>query len=236
MRVGAAVVARLSSRRLPGKVLNESAGRPLIGWVLARLERAPGLDAIALATSDEPDDEPLRAWGREAGLRVCTGPLEDVLGRLVIAAEQLELDAIARVNGDSPWIDPELIGEAVARIREGGHDLVSNVVERRWPYGVAAEVATLGALRRLHAVTDAEERSHGTSGFYARSEDFSILGLRPARDLGSDLRLTVDTEQDLVRFERMLQDLGTGAERASLEQVTCSARRVESISEGEYRS
>jgi spore coat polysaccharide biosynthesis protein SpsF (cytidylyltransferase family) len=231
MRVGAVVLGRLGSTRLPGKVLTEVAGRPLLGWVLARLERVEGLDATVVATSEAPGDNPIARWCAANGVACFRGSLEDVAGRVVAAAEAHGLDAVARVNADSPWLDPELLSEAIARLRAGGADIVTNVFERTWPYGISAEVMTVDALRRARALSgDPAEAEHVTRPIYARPESFSILNLRysgAAADNRGVVRLTVDTREDLRRFEQLVAALGERAERATTRELLATLRRLE---------
>ena len=105
MRLGAIVQARMSSRRLPGKVLARLDGQPILQWVLERLARCPSLAENAVATSDEPDDDAIEAFCRDAGTRCVRGPLEHVAERFRQAARAMKLDAFVRVCADSPLID-----------------------------------------------------------------------------------------------------------------------------------
>lgn len=231
MRVGAVVLGRLSSTRLPGKVLTEVGGRTLLGWVLARLARVEGLDATVVATSDRPGDDPIERWCEANGVACFRGSLDDVAGRVIAAAEAHGLDAVARVNADSPWLDPRLLSDAIARLRAGGADIVTNVWERTWPYGISAEVMTVEALRRARSLSgDPEEAEHVTRLIYARPESFSILNLRfggtPVDNRGV-ARLTVDTEEDLRRFERLVAALGDRADSAGTDELLATLRRIE---------
>src|SRR6185437_2547862 len=113
MRIGGVIQARTSSRRLPGKVMRPLRGRPMIAWLFERLRHAAGLDGIVLATSTAPDDDALAAFAAAEGIPCHRGALEDVGGRLLKAAKAAGFDALVRVNGDSPLIDPALVAEGV---------------------------------------------------------------------------------------------------------------------------
>jgi spore coat polysaccharide biosynthesis protein SpsF (cytidylyltransferase family) len=118
----------------------------------------------------------------------------------------------------------------VALIREGRHDVVTNLVGRSWPYGISAEVMTVEALRRAHGLSsDPKEREHVTRLFYARPERFSILNLRSDLDpeSSSGLRFTVDTEQDLQRCERLAAALGARVPIAGTHELIATSPRVE---------
>ncbi len=236
MRAGAVVLGRLSSARLPGKVLRQAGGRPLLGWVLTRLERVEGLDATVVATSAEPADDPLENWCEANGVTCFRGDLDDVAGRALACAAEHGLDAVARVNADSPWLDPDLLTRAVALTREGGYDLVTNVLERTWPYGISAEVVTVAALRRARENTDdPSESEHVTKLLYARPGEFSIHNIASDLDPGDVAAaggFTVDTEADLRRFERLVAALGERAATAGTHELLATARRLEGSERG----
>ena len=228
MRVGAVVLGRLSSARLPGKVLREVAGRPLAAYVLARLERVDGIDGVVFATSDDPGDDAIEEWGSAAGVDVFRGPLQDVRGRVIACAEEHGLDAVARVNADSPWIDPELLSRAVVLARDGAHDLVTNVLERTYPYGVSAEVATVDALRRAAALDSGPEGAeHVTKTIYTHPDAFSILNLRAVPAVAPELRLTVDTPADLERFEALIERFGSRTAEVTMEELIAATAKLD---------
>jgi spore coat polysaccharide biosynthesis protein SpsF len=206
-RVGALVQARLSSTRLPGKVLRPLAGRPLIDWLLERLGHAGGLDVVGVATSDDASDDALAAHLQEAGVPCARGPLDDVAARMVEAAQELGLDAFARVNADSPLLDPALVTRAVAAWRAGGSDLVTNVHPvRTCPKGQSVEVVRVDALRRALPAFDADEREHVTLGLYRRPGGLTIESLTcepPTRDVA----LTVDDAADAEALSGVLERL-----------------------------
>lgn len=232
LRVGGVVLARATSARLPGKVLRDVHGRPLLDYVLSRLRRTEGLDAMVIATSRETADDPVAAWGARCGLDVHRGSLDDVLGRTLDAARLARLDAVARVNGDSPWLDPGLLGEAVRRFRAEEPDLVTNVLRRAWPHGVAAEVVRSDTLATIHADAGPDEREHVTRRLYRAPQGFHILELEPppADTRRPDVCLAVDLERDLRRFERMVGILGPRVTEATTAEVIAAAMDVDRTS------
>src|SRR5262245_53599415 len=131
MANGAVVQARMSSSRLPGKVLLPLADRPMLGWVLESLRHAEGLDRIVVATSTESEDDAVAAWCVEEGVECFRGSLDDVAGRLLAAGEAHALEAIARVNGDSPLLDRRLVAQGCTQFSASGADVVTNVHPRR---------------------------------------------------------------------------------------------------------
>lgn len=219
------MLARMSSSRLPGKVLREVAGRSLLEHVLERVRRARELDYVVLATSSELSDDPLAAAAERAGAPVFRGDLSDVTGRVLACAREFGLDAVARVNGDSPWVDPTLLDRGVALMRESGVDLVTNVQERTFPYGVAVEVVRTAALERVCSeASDPAHFEHVTRLMYDNPECFEIVNLRSDDPGLAELRLTVDTLDDLQRFEELCQLFGDEAATVTTSQVAVAAR------------
>jgi spore coat polysaccharide biosynthesis protein SpsF len=197
--IGVAVQARMSSTRLPAKVLLPVAGRPLLGYVLERVALAG--ETVVVATSDQPDDDPVAQFASDAGVQVFRGSLPDVAGRFNALADSFGLDALVRVSGDSPLIDPALVDEAISLFGAGEVDLVTNVFPRSFPVGQSVEVLSRAALDRVLAATDdPSDREHVTRYVYAHHKDFRIQNFAHERDV-SDVRHVVDTEEDLRRVE-----------------------------------
>lgn len=191
----------MASSRLPGKVLMPLAGRPALEWLLERLEHAEGLDALVVATSDDPADDPVAAYCEARGTACHRGSLEDVAQRLLDAASAESLDAFARISGDSPLLDQRLVDQAVRLMRAGNHDLVTNVRPRSFPPGQSVEVIRTAALARA---VRPEEREHVTGALYDGGFDVHRFEAERPR---TDVRYTLDTPEDAARLERILLDM-----------------------------
>lgn len=209
LRVGAVVQARMASERLPGKVLTPLAGRPMLAWLLERLEQAQTLDVVVVATSREADDDPVAEFAHANGVPCHRGSLEDVAGRVIGAAREHDLDVVVRVNGDSPLLDQRLIDRGVELLRGSGAELVSNVRPRTFPPGQSVEVVRTEALERAHArdSTD-EDREHVTGPLY--NGEFKVVRFEadPPRTTPA---FTVDTPADLARIEKILSGMSRPA-------------------------
>jgi spore coat polysaccharide biosynthesis protein SpsF len=207
VRVIGVIQARISSRRLPGKILLELLGRPSLDYLVEALRHARGLDALVLGTSTEPGDDATAAFAASRGLPCYRGSLDDVALRLLRAGEMHGADAIARINGDSPLLDPRVVDEAVELFRSGGADVVTNVRPRSFPKGQSVEVIALEALRRAVArMTTSHEREHVTPHFYARPDEYRIRSFVTA-DARPDVQLCIDDAADLDRCAAILQAL-----------------------------
>ena len=189
----------MTSTRLPGKVVADIAGRPALRLELERLGRARELDEIAIVTSDEPSDDLLAGLADAIGVRVVRGPLADVLERYRLAGDMLGAQAIVRVTGDCPLIDPAVVDLVVGRWRAGAADYVANVIApRTYPVGMDTEVVSWPALRAAAAeATEPYDREHVTPFVRDRPERFPAerIDLDPP---SGDLRLTLDTPEDLA--------------------------------------
>lgn len=211
MRIVGIIQARSSSVRLPGKMLRPLQGRPMIDWVVEAVRRAEapgGLDAVAVATSDEASDDALAARAATLGVAVQRGPLDDVARRMLDAAESLRCDAFVRISGDSPLLDSALIVRAVQLFRGGGYDLVSNVVVRSFPKGQSIEVIARAAMRAaLAQMSTPDEHEHVTTYFYKHRDRFKI-GSFTAETPMPTLQMSVDTPEDFARCAAVIAACG----------------------------
>ncbi len=200
----AVLQARMSSSRLPGKVLRPLLGQPMILRQIERLRRCRRLDRIVVATGDHPSDDILAETLAGAGLDLVRGPLEDVLGRFLKVIETLGLTGdMVRLTADCPLADPDVIDACIDLRREGGFDYASNGQVRTWPRGLDVEAFTVEALQRAgaEAVSD-YDREHVTPWLYRPGSPFRRGDLVQARD-DSALRWTVDLPEDFAFVERV---------------------------------
>lgn len=199
--------ARMSSTRLPGKVLAPILGRPLILLAIERIERAASLDGLVLATSLDRSDDELAQVAEDAGVVVRRGSLNDVLGRYLMVADEMKPDHVVRLTGDNALTDPSVIDRVVSRHVESHADYTSNTVERTFPRGLDVEVASAASLREVGRVAgSASEREHVTLGIYKRPETFRVEQVRQDPDL-SELRWTVDLPADLEFARSVYEEL-----------------------------
>lgn len=219
-RVVAVVQARMSSSRMPGKVLENLGGVPVLQRVVDRLQRCEQVDAVVVATSDAASDDPVAA---AATVPVVRGPLEDVLERYRLAVAEHPCDAVVRITADCPLIDPAVVDEVVRRWRQGTEAYVANVIEpRTFPKGMDVELIGAGALADAAAeATSAYDREHVTPFIRDRPERFPQAAVTRRPPLGH-LRMTLDTPEDL----RSLRDLVSRAgPDAGLEELVDALQR-----------
>lgn len=196
--------ARMSSTRLPGKVMKLLAGRPMVERQIERLRRCSTLDRLIVATSDDASDDPLAAHLTQIGVDVFRGSLHDVLARYVGATRAFRVAGkVVRLTADCPLADPELIDACVRLQDRLGADYVTNGQRRSYPRGLDVEVFNLQALLTAgREATDPYDREHVTPFLYRNPQRFSQGELVQDRD-DSALRWTVDTPEDFAFVEQV---------------------------------
>ena len=202
MNIGAIVLCRMDSQRLPGKPLRAVAGKPLLWYVLARCRQVAELsDSLVIATSSRPVDDPIVRYGEEHGIPVFRGSADNVAERVLRCAERFELEAFFRVNGDSPFVEPSLLVQACDLARCETYDFVTNLAPRSFPYGVSAElVATRVYNIAVRAMTSSDHREHVTKYLYDNLEQYRHFNIAHDGDDLSSICMTVDTPSDLQVF------------------------------------
>jgi spore coat polysaccharide biosynthesis protein SpsF len=220
MTVAAIVQARTSSTRLSNKVLRTVNAKPLVEYVLERLERARSIDVVVVATSDDASDDALASFCEAARVDCHRGSLNDVAGRILGAARSRDIDVFVRISADSPLLDQTLVDRAVALLEQTGCDLATNVYPTRtFPHGQSVEAVRTAAFERACALaTEAAELEHVTQVFYRRADDFAISSFTHDPDLG-DLQLAVDTESDLAAFSAIVAAMGRPHWEYGLDEV-----------------
>lgn len=195
--VVAILQARTSSQRLPGKVLCDVLGRPMIERQIERVRRAKAVDSLIVATTIDPSDDPLAELCGRIGVACYRGEMDDVLSRFIGAARYAEGDWLVRLTGDCPLSDPTVIDRIVEEACASDSDYVSNALVPTFPDGLDVEVIRRSALERANVEARlASEREHVTPYIYKHPEIFRISEVRHTDDL-SNRRWTVDEAQDL---------------------------------------
>lgn len=208
MNVVAILQARMGSSRLPGKVLLDLAGEPMLVRGMNRLSRAETLDEVVVATTVEPADDAIAEICQERDEPYFRGSEEDVLDRYYRASKRHQTDVVVRVTSDCPLIDPEVVDRVVSEFLECQPkvDYASNTAPRRtFPRGLDTEVMRFDALER--AWRDDENpawREHVTPYIRCHPELFRTYGVLNDEDL-SHMRWTVDTPEDLAFLRRIFE-------------------------------
>jgi spore coat polysaccharide biosynthesis protein SpsF len=194
VKVAVIVQARMSSSRLPGKVLLPLAGAPALARMMERVARVRGVAASLVATSDRRDDDAIVRCAERFGFEVRRGPLDDVLARVDRAVPR-GCDVVVRLTADCPLVDPALVERHLARYARARSPAgyVTNAVVRTQPDGLDVEVVSRALLRRAARLArDPYDREHVLPWVRRRAR---LLPVTQATDL-SGLRWTLDTRAD----------------------------------------
>lgn len=192
--LGAIIQARMSSTRLPGKVMKEVAGKPLLFYLHERLRLSQQIKTIVLATSQANKDDGIADWARSMGILLYRGDLEDVLGRYYFAAKEYGLDHVIRITGDCPLIDPTICDRLIDFYKKSDADYAQ--LSPRFAEGLDCEVVSFAALKK----SDREarlpsERAHVTLYVRNHPQKFRCAMLENGSD-ESRYRVTIDNFED----------------------------------------
>jgi len=204
--------ARMSSSRLPGKVLKTIVGKPVLALQLERLSRCKQIDKLIVATSIEASDEPIEKLCSKLKIECFRGDLADVLNRFYQLSNHQKAKHIVRLTGDCPLVDPRLVDQVINHHVNGKFDYTSNIYPRSYPDGLDVEIMTKATLDWLNKeATSQEDREHVTYFLEKRLLDDNLTNVavgnvNQKRDLSS-LRWTLDTPEDFELIERIYQAL-----------------------------
>jgi spore coat polysaccharide biosynthesis protein SpsF len=212
MKTVAIIQARMSSTRLPGKVLLDLGGRPVLERMVERVRAAKTIDEIIVATTVDPSDNPIVALCQNMQVAVFRGSLPDVLDRYYKCALAHKADVVVRLTGDCPLIDPELIDEVVHGLYDPLMDFSCNRLpppfSRTYPIGLDVEACTFAALEiAWHNATEKHDREHVMPYLYEKLGRFKVIQLQNDEDYGN-MRWTLDTPEDLILLREVITRLG----------------------------
>jgi spore coat polysaccharide biosynthesis protein SpsF len=201
--------ARMTSTRLPGKILKEVLGKPLLAYQVERLKRVANADAVVIATTVNAADDAVVALCGELGVPCFRGPEEDVLTRYYLAAQEHDAAVVVRVTADCPLIDPAVVGAVIGRYKaaQPAPDYVSNTLVRTFPRGLDTEVFSFQALAEAYreAALPAQ-REHVTPFIYSQPRRYRLSSVEDPVD-HSRYRWTVDTPEDFDLISRIIAAL-----------------------------
>jgi spore coat polysaccharide biosynthesis protein SpsF len=208
-KIVAIIQARMGSSRLPGKVMKEIAGKPMLAHVYDRIHYSRLVNRIVVATTDQPMDDPIAEFCEENGFPYFRGDQFDVLGRYYQTAAQFQAQVIVRVTGDCPLIDPQMIDDVILAFAEQKVDFAANRLpppwKRSYPIGLDIEVCSFSALERAWQEAKLPfEREHVMPYLYDQPGRFLTLLLQHEPDYGAQ-RWTVDTQQDFDMVEKIIE-------------------------------
>lgn len=213
MKILCIVQARMGSERLPGKVMREVLGFPMITYTLDRVKQSKYIDEVVLATSNKPTEEPLVSYLTKNNYNIFRGSENDVLNRYIDAAKEYGGDIIVRVTGDCPLIDPAMLDHVITCYLTSNYDYVGvDTFHKKFIRGLDVEVFSVESLKRVYDIVKNEKvnspyKEHVTCYMYQHPQEFSIYQLQAPESHQKDYRLCVDTKEDFELITRIYQEV-----------------------------
>lgn len=209
MKTVAIIEARMTSTRLPGKIMIPVLGKPLLELLVERLKRAKLLNQIVIATTQNSSDDVVEQLAHRLGVGCFRGSEEDVLDRVLRAARTYNVDIIVEVTGDCPLMDPIILDQIIHTYQTKNVDYVSNILERTYPRGMDIQIFSTAVLEKVSRLTnDPIDHEHVSLYIHEHPEIFTLANVKS--DLPEnkwDIRLTVDTQEDFQLIKAIFDSL-----------------------------
>ena len=210
MKVGLIVLCRYNSSRLPGKILKEIAEKPLLDYILERLQLVQKADQLVVATSSEATDDPIEAHCQHRDIPCFRGSLANVAARFYDCAAHFHFDYAIRINGDNLFTDHGLIDEMIEIAVSGNYNFVSNVKGRTYPTGMSVEIVKTAFYKSQMAYFNSEDyREHVTLYFYQNLDKITSVYHYTNQQVtaAKGMKLAVDSPEDLTFATRIIASM-----------------------------
>ena len=218
----AIIQARMSSKRLPGKVLMEVDGVPLLEIMLSRVKKSKKVNNIVIATTGSRQDNDIINFCKKYNYNYFIGSENDVLSRYYFCAKEFKADVIIRLTADCPLIDHNIIDDVISLFYTNNVDYASNTVpfeSSNFPDGSDVEVFSMEALIRAHNdVNNIIDREHVTFYFWKYGNDFKLAQLSQKNDW-SKYRITIDYPEDYEVIKFLIFELKKNDCEGTLNQI-----------------
>jgi spore coat polysaccharide biosynthesis protein SpsF (cytidylyltransferase family) len=209
MSVGAIIVCRLDSRRLPGKVLKEIQKKPLLWYVFSKCRQIREVKGnTIIATTSRKVDDPIEHYCREKNIRVFRGATKDVAARVLNCALANRWEYFIRVNADSPFLEPSLVSRALYIAKSLNYEIVTNLYPRSFPYGVSIELFRTDVFQSGYKLMNAPDHfEHVTRFFYQNIHRFHYYNITREGNNLSGIHMTIDNVKDFCTFKVIIDKI-----------------------------
>jgi spore coat polysaccharide biosynthesis protein SpsF len=221
MKIVSTIEARMTSKRLPGKVLFEAAGKPMLLHLINRLKVVSSIDEIVLATTTNSSDDILEEFARYHGVSCFRGSEDNVLSRVINAAESVGADVVVEITGDCPIIDPEIVEQIIRIYSANNCDYVGNHIVRSYPDGMDTQVFSLSTLKDAASRTnDSLDQEHVALFLRSHPELYSHLHVvAPPEVHWPELGLTLDELKDFQLLKVIIEHFSSINELFSCREI-----------------
>ena len=198
MKIVATIEARMTSTRLPGKVMMPVLGKPILYYLVERLKSVPSIDEIVLATTLNKADDKIIEFAISENISYFQGSEDDVMLRVVEAADSVDADIVVEITGDCPIIDPQIVEQTILMYRANNADYVSNGHVRSFPDGMDTQVFALDVLKKSLSMTnELLDHEHVTLHIRNNPQLFTKINFVAPPELDwPELGLTLDEQND----------------------------------------
>lgn len=206
MKIGAIIEARMSSSRLPGKVLFKVKNKTILELITNRIKLVKKIDKTIIATTTNSNDDKLVKWCKSKKINFYRGSEENVLSRVYLAAKKNKLDIIVLITGDCPLVDHGIISQILSTYLNNKADYVSNAHIRTYPDGMDVQVFNFKSLKKSHSLAKSNlEKEHVTLNMRRNPKIFKPIYLMAPENLHlPDLGLTLDETKDFILIEKII--------------------------------
>jgi len=227
--------ARMSSTRLPGKVLRKINNQPMIYWQIHRILQSKKIKELVVAISDDSSDDVLADYLNSINQKIVRGSLHNVLDRFIKAEEIYKSQVTIRLTADCPLVMPELIDQFIGVFLNSKADYLSNTIEPTYPDGLDIEIFRPRALEQLSSFQISDlEKEHVTLGIINRKEKFKLMGFQNDLNL-SHFRWTVDDKRDFEFVSMIYQNFKNQELTFNLSDLLDFFRRFPGLNQIVYR-
>lgn len=230
MNIKYIILCRYNSNRLPGKILKEINGIPILTIILKRLQTKIDRNDIVIATSTEASDNPIQHYCEENDYNIYRGSLENVSERFLHCATTYNADYAVRINGDNLFTDPTLILKLVSFLEEKPFDFISNVPGRSFPFGLSVEVVSISFYQSVINIINQSEKykEHVTLFLYENTDYMNQYLFYKNEDypIASGIQLAVDDENDFKIVSEIVTQLGAAIYTTSWEKIVALKTQI----------
>lgn len=209
MKIVATIEARMTSSRLPGKILLPILGKPTLELLIERVSKVRQINQIVVATTSNHSDDIVEELAHRLGVGCFRGSEDDVLDRVLKAAQSYNAHIIVEITGDCPLIDPNVIESLIEIFLNNSYDYVSNTLKQTYPNGLDTQVFSVKTLEEVaHLTMDPVDHEHVSLYIYEHPEKYSLFNMESGLpEKYWDLRLTVDTIEDFELIRSIYEEL-----------------------------
>ncbi|UII24832.1 hypothetical protein LVD15_16135 [Fulvivirga maritima] len=228
-KVGAVVLSRFNSSRLPGKALMSIKEKPILLYIYERLRQVLPPEQIIIATSAEASDDPIAEFCLSNNIQCYRGALHNVAERFYEAGERLKCDYFIRINGDNIFLDIKLLAKIYKLSEEAKHDFISNVKGRTFPKGMSIEVVKRDYYRGILPEINKDDtyKEHVTLLLYEKKDDDHFFIYNESNTEMAGIQLALDTVEDFKRTEKIIYQFSKDHREYGMEEINEILKEIE---------